>query len=141
MVARLELLDQYLGEFDPLPSARQESVVLWQKKRTQPWSLEQRVAGGADAKTIFTLNWLINDEKLDGQEELALDVMDDLLMGTPVAPLYKALRESGLGESVISDGLETVLQQACGLACSQKIRPELFNMYAGDIFGWSQMSV
>ena len=32
-------------------------------------------------------------------------------MGTPVAPLYKALRESGLGESVISDGLETVLQQ------------------------------
>ena len=39
-------------------------------------------------------------------------MMDDLLMGTPVAPLYKALRESGLGESVISDGLETVLQQA-----------------------------
>jgi hypothetical protein len=37
--------------------------------------------------------------------------MDDLLMGTTVAPLYKALRESGLGESVISDGLETVLQQ------------------------------
>jgi len=110
--ARLELLDQYLGEFDPLPSARQESVVQWQKKRTTPWSFEQKVAGGADAKTIFTVNWLINDQKLDGQEELALDVMDDLLMGTTVAPLYKALRESGLGESVISDGLETVLQQA-----------------------------
>jgi len=110
--ARLELLDQYLGEFDPLPLARQESVVQWQKKRTQPWTLEQKVAGGADAKTIFTVNWLINDQKLDGQEEIALDVMDDLLMGTPVAPLYKALRESGLGESVISDGLETVLQQA-----------------------------
>ena len=45
------------------------------------------------------------------QEELALDVMDDLLLGTPVSPLYKKLRESGLGESVISDGLETVLQQ------------------------------
>jgi hypothetical protein len=39
-------------------------------------------------------------------------VLDDLLMGTPVAPLYKVLRESGLGESVLSDGLETVLQQA-----------------------------
>ena len=38
-------------------------------------------------------------------------MLDDLLMGTPVAPLYKVLRESGLGESVISDGLETVLQQ------------------------------
>jgi len=46
------------------------------------------------------------------QDELALDVLDDLLMGTPVAPLYKALRESGIGESVLSDGLETVLQQA-----------------------------
>ena len=44
--------------------------------------------------------------------QLALDVMDDLLLGTPVSPLYKKLRESGLGESVISDGLETVLQQA-----------------------------
>lgn len=67
VTARLELLDQYLGEFDPLPTARQESVIQWQKKRTEPWTLEQKVAGGADAKTIFTLNWLINDQKLDGQ--------------------------------------------------------------------------
>ncbi len=67
MAARLELLDQYLGEFDPLPTARKESVIQWQKKRSQPWALEQKVAGGTDAKTIFTLNWLINDEKLDGQ--------------------------------------------------------------------------
>ena len=36
-----------------------------------------------------------------------MDVMDDLLTGTVVAPLYRALRESGLGESVMSDGLET----------------------------------
>lgn len=34
-------------------------------------------------------------EVLCEQEELALDVLDDLLMGTPVAPLYKTLRESG----------------------------------------------
>jgi len=112
VAARLALLDEYLGEFEALPTARQESVVQWQKKRQSPWTLEQTVAGGADAKTIFTVNWLINDAKLDGQEELALDVLDDLLMGTPVSPLYKVLRESGLGESVISDGLETVLQQA-----------------------------
>jgi hypothetical protein len=47
--------------------------------------------------------------------------MDDLLMGTPVAPLYKALRESGLGESVISDGLETVLQQV--VTCTKTLCP------------------
>ncbi len=74
MSARLELLDQYLGEFDPLPSARQESVVQWQKKMTTPWSFEQKVAGGPDAKTIFTVNWLINDQKLDGQVRVILVV-------------------------------------------------------------------
>jgi len=112
VAARLELLESYLTEFEALPSAPRDSQVDWQKKRDTPWELTQSYPAGADGKPLMTVNWLINDKTLEPQEELALDVLDDLLMGTPVAPLYKTLRESGLGESVLSDGLETVLQQA-----------------------------
>lgn len=79
-----------------------------------------RYPAGEDGKILMTVNWLVNDKELKPQEELALDVLDDLLLGTSVAPLYKALRESGIGESVLSDGLETVLQQVSvylGLCC------------------------
>jgi len=110
--ARLELIEQYLGEFEAKPQAKAESVIGWQKKRDSPWAIEQHYPAGDDGTSLMTVNWLINDQPLTPQEELALDVMDDLLLGTPVSPLYKKLRESGLGESVISDGLETVLQQA-----------------------------
>jgi hypothetical protein len=74
-------------------------------------------------------------------------------MGTPVAPLYKALRESGLGESVISDGLETVLQQVVPIkheillfSVSQQIfRIEICSrnfclcvgLQAGNVLSWS----
>ena len=110
--ARLELIEQYLSEFEAKPQAKVDSVIGWQKKRDRPWAIEQHYPAGADGTSLMTVNWLINDQTLTPQEELALDVMDDLLLGTPVSPLYKKLRESGLGESVISDGLETVLQQA-----------------------------
>jgi len=112
VTARLELLEQYLGEFDALPQAPKDSVIEWQKKVTEPRVIEQKYPAGEDGKILMTVNWLVNDQQLTSEEELALDVLDDLLMGTPVAPLYKALRESGIGESVLSDGLETVLQQA-----------------------------
>jgi len=110
--ARLELVESYLEEFDAKPQAKIDSVIGWQKNHNTPWAIEQYYPAGEDGTALMTVNWLINDKTLTPQEELALDVMDDLLLGTPVSPLYKKLRESGLGESVISDGLETVLQQA-----------------------------
>ena len=112
VAARLELVESYLEEFDAKPQAKIDSVIGWQKKHNTPWDIEQFYPAGEDGTALMTVNWLINDKTLTPQEELALDVMDDLLLGTPVSPLYKKLRESGLGESVISDGLETVLQQA-----------------------------
>ena len=98
--ARLELIEQYLGEFDAKPQAKTDSIVGWQKKRNSPWAIEQHYPAGEDGTSLMTVNWLINDQTLTPQEELALDVMDDLLLGTPVSPLYKKLRESGLGQSI-----------------------------------------
>lgn len=110
--ARLELIESYLSEFDNKPVAPEESVIGWQKKRDAPWSLQQYYPAGKDGKPLMTINWLLNEEPFTPQEELALEILSDLMVGTAVAPLYKKLRESGLGESVIASGLSTTLQQA-----------------------------
>jgi len=110
--ARLELIESYLSEFDNKPIAPEESVIGWQKKRDAPWSLEQFYPAGKDGKPLMTINWLLNESPFTPQEELALEVLNDLMVGTSTAPLYKKLRESGLGESVIASGLSTTLQQA-----------------------------
>ena len=36
------------------------------------------------------LNWLVHEEPLEQEEELALGILDHLLMGTPTSSLYKA---------------------------------------------------
>merc|ERR1719238_992485 len=109
---RLEIIDSYLDEFDAKPAAPKDSVVAWQKKKDTPWSIEQSYPAGKDGKPLMTINWLLNDEPLSVQDDLALAVLNDLMLGTPVAPLYKKLRESGLGESVMAQGVSTTLQQA-----------------------------
>ena len=42
---------------------------------------------------------------------IAFRVLDYLLLGTPAAPLYKALMDSGLGEAHIGHGLDTDMKQ------------------------------
>lgn len=48
---------------------------------------------------------------LDVETELALGFLDHLLLGTPAAPLRKALMESGLGEAIIGGGIDDDLRQ------------------------------
>jgi len=110
--ARLELIDSYLSEFDAHPTGPKDSEVKWQKKRDTPWALEQSYPSGQDGKPLMSINWLLNDAPMSSQDELALAVLNDLMLGTPVSPLYKKLRESGFGESVMAMGLSTTLQQA-----------------------------
>ena len=54
--------------------------------------------------TLLQVNWLLNDQPLPVEEELALAVLDHLLLGTSSAPLHKALIESSVGESVAGGG-------------------------------------
>ena len=60
--ARLELLEQYLAEFDAKPQAKVDSVIGWQKKRDSPWAIEQHYPAGEDGTALMTVNWLINDQ-------------------------------------------------------------------------------
>ena len=40
------------------------------------------------------------------ETELALEFLDHLMLGTPTAPLSKALLESGLGEALVDGGID-----------------------------------
>ena len=60
-------------------------------------------AGDDDSagKAFVSLNWLLSEEPLDLETELAWGFLDYLLLGTSAAPLRKALNDSGLGEALI----------------------------------------
>ncbi len=59
-------------------------------------------AGEDDAgKAFVSLNWLLSEEHMDLETELAWGFLDYLLLGTSAAPLRKALNDSGLGEALI----------------------------------------
>lgn len=62
-------------------------------------------------KHMVSVNWLLNDEPLSVKDALAIELTDDLLVGTSAATLRKALTDSGLGESVIGGGLSSELMQ------------------------------
>jgi Zn-dependent M16 (insulinase) family peptidase len=58
-----------------------------------------------------SLNWVLTQEPLDVETELALGFLDYLLLGTPAAPLRKALNDSGLGAALVGGGIDDELKQ------------------------------
>jgi hypothetical protein len=108
---RLELLDEYLSEFNRININSQVQV---QKKVMKPSkvAVPYPIAPGTEPKHMVTVNWLLNDAPLAPKEQLALGVLDSLLLGTSTATLRKTLIESGLGESVTGGGLSDELLQA-----------------------------
>ena len=108
---RLELLDSFLNEFE---REEVDSAVA-----TQPFFAEPKrvvasyVAGEGEEqqKSFVQVNWLLNDGPFDQETALAVGFLDNLLMGSPAAPLRMALEESGLGEAIVGWGLEDELRQ------------------------------
>lgn len=68
-------------------------------------------SGDEAAKGFVSLNWVLTEEPLDVETELALGFLDYLLLGTSASPLRKALNDSGLGEAIIGGGLMDELRQ------------------------------
>ena len=48
---------------------------------------------------MVTVNWML-DEINDVETGLGLTMLQQVLVGTPASPLYKALIDSGLGDDV-----------------------------------------
>jgi hypothetical protein len=115
VLQRLELMDEYLREFDAAPETVDDSRIEWQPKRyTEPQrTVEYYPAGGDQPEThSLSINWLLNDRPLSALEELTLGVLDHLLTGTTSSVLRKTLMESGLGDAITGGGLSDELLQA-----------------------------
>lgn len=124
---RLELMDEYLNEFDETPESRVQSKIQWQpKKYEEPIKLKEPYPAGADQPEthMINVNWLLNDKPLSAYEELTLNILDHLLTGTTQSVLRKALVESNLGESVTGGGLMDELLQSTFSLGLKGVKPE-----------------
>jgi Zn-dependent M16 (insulinase) family peptidase len=113
------MLDGYLSEFDSAPTLADNSRIATQKKWSEPRRVTERFPVAADqagkqgaAKHMVSVNWLLNEEVVPADEQLALRVLSYLLTGSTSSKLYKALIESGLGESTTGGGVSDYLLQS-----------------------------
>ena len=106
---RLEILDRFLGDFEALEV---DSSIAPQPAFKGPSRQEHFYpADQADSsRCMITLNWLLAPS-VDVDTHLALQVLEEALIGMPASPLRKRLIESGLGEDLAGVGLENELYQ------------------------------
>jgi Zn-dependent M16 (insulinase) family peptidase len=112
---RLELLDEYLRDFNAADASPAASAVATQKLIPTPRRIIEKypvAEGEKDPTHMVMLSWLLHEEPLSDEDEIALSVLDHLLMGTPTSSLYKPMTESGLGSAIMGGGLSDELKQA-----------------------------
>eukprot|EP00923_Selenidium_pygospionis_P038078 GHVN01066565.1.p1 GENE.GHVN01066565.1~~GHVN01066565.1.p1 ORF type:complete len:1019 (-),score=58.64 GHVN01066565.1:458-3514(-) len=71
---------------------------------------EQFPCSPGDEQDFVVMSFLLNEEALSLYDNLALRVLDHLMVGSPAAPIYKTLTKSGLGTQFLG-GLESELRQ------------------------------
>lgn len=81
----------------------------------------------ASMQAYAAVNWVLTQEPLDVETELALGFLDYLLLGTPAAPLRKALNDSGLGAALVGGGMDDELKQPI-FSVGLKVGPEVFTV-------------
>jgi presequence protease len=112
---RLRLLDAYLCTFNTHtlePGLPAESEIALQPRLPEPRRAVYPYPAGEDqvTKAMVTVNWMLAEND-DPTLALALNILSHVLVGTPAAPLRKALIDSGLGEDVIGGGVDDSLRQ------------------------------
>ena len=109
--ARLEKLNAALSRFQPL---KVDSSIGLQTRLARPETVRVPYAAseaeGNEGKGMVTLNWL-GPDVMDVESTLAMRMLEYMLLGMPASPLRRALIESGLGEDLAGQGLETELRQ------------------------------
>ena len=78
---------------------------------TEYYAAGEDAGDGEEPKSYVAVNWLLTETPLDTETELALGFLDYLLLGTPAAPLRKALNDSGLGDALVGGGMDDELKQ------------------------------
>ena len=106
---RLAILDAVFSEYDPIDVDK--TRVPLQERFTEARSVRKGYpASDRLAKGMFTINWLLA-ETSDANLNLALHVLEHILIGLPSSPLKKALMDSGLGDDLAGVGLEADMRQ------------------------------
>ena len=81
---------EYLDQFEASP-APNESKVRPQRLFKEPVRIIEKYPAGQEGdltkKYMVCINWLLSEEPLDVETELALGFLDHLLLGTPASPL------------------------------------------------------
>jgi len=131
VLKRLEIMDEYLGDFDDSPESKPGSTIEWQKKRysepvkfRHPYPVSDKGEGGQPDTHLLMVNWLMNDRPLTPTEEITVTVLDHLLMGTTSSILRKTLMESGLGDAITGGGLMNELMQGTFSVGLKGVKPE-----------------
>ncbi|AGW13456.1 insulinase family protein [Megalodesulfovibrio gigas] len=126
---RLRRVAEYLDQFEPLAV---DSAIPLQPPFAGPRRIEDVYAAGEEGgqKAFFCCNWLLGETLPEGDtvaaaaENLAWNMLDELLVGLPGAPLRQALLDSGLGEDLAGGGLEAELRQMFFSTGLKGIEPE-----------------
>ena len=106
---RLEILDAVFSQYEPIDVT--PTRVPLQARFTEAKAVRTGYpASDRLAKGMFTVNWLLA-ETSDPNLNLALHILEHILIGLPGSPLKKALTDSGLGDDLAGVGLEADMRQ------------------------------
>ncbi|MFC1534589.1 insulinase family protein [Thermodesulfobacteriota bacterium] len=108
---RLTIVNEYLKEFNRIEV---DSTISLQRPLNRPRRIIRSFATGGDdvngLKGMLTLNWML-PESTDRELNLAMHLLEYILLGMPGSPLRKALIESNLGEDLAGTGLGSEIRQ------------------------------
>lgn len=106
---RLQILDTYLKDFDA--KTIDTEIQLQPQFSIPKRTVHKYDAGDGDPKEMVTVAWML-PESDGGESDIALEILEHILLGAPASPLRKALLESGLGEDLAGGGYYSGLRQA-----------------------------
>ncbi len=110
---RLRIIHEYLRDFKRIDV--QQSALPLQPRFAAPrrtvatYPADPADASGKPPRSYINIGWMLNDTS-DPHEVYRCALLGHMLLGTPTAPLRKALTDSGLGEAVMG-GYSSTLRQ------------------------------
>lgn len=102
---RLRFLGAYLESFEtakPAPELPQQAPFEQPRRLTIPYDAEDDAP--ASSQGFISINWGL-PQALDPETTLGLAILEHILVGSPAAPLQRALIDSGLGDDLTEGGL------------------------------------
>jgi Zn-dependent M16 (insulinase) family peptidase len=121
---RLRRIDAVINQFEARPVSNPFGL---QPRFDAPQTIIKPVDAGdspeSALKALITVSWLLGDVT-NTRELMALTLLNNILIGTPAAPLTVALLESGLGEDLTGDGLSPYSREALFSVGMKGVEPD-----------------